>query len=232
MRFKPFSHISCLAIMLAAQLSASAQTPDYDEGWYQIKRTVNLASLADVDFSSLSSLTAVTSLLSDVSYLTTADEFTSTITIPVVNINMGTAVYGARLLDVDGLKDYTADLTSAQGRNVNERELSTYYYLTPVGTDDDGSWRYTVRSANGHYMGPDGRYYVEPKGSTSIPRSAYRLASRSTRRSARSCRNSASASAQNNTRFRPRSSTRFPMWTASRAMPSSRRSSKSSATWA
>ncbi len=163
MRFKPFSHISCLAIMLAAQLSASAQTPDYDEGWYQIKRTVNLASLADVDFSSLSALTAVTSLLSDVSYLTTADEFTSTITIPVVNINMGTAVYGARLLDVDGLKDYTADLTSAQGRNVNERELSTYYYLTPVGTDDDGSWRYTVRSANGHYMGPDGRYYVEPK---------------------------------------------------------------------
>jgi hypothetical protein len=153
----------CAVAVCACNFSAWAQTPDYSEGWYQIKRTVNINAVADMDLSSFSAITGITSLLSDVSYLTTSDEFTSTITLPVVNINAGTAVYGARLLDVDGLKDYTADLTSQNGRNANEQEISTYYYITPVEADDDGSWRYTVRSANGHYMGPDGRYYAEPK---------------------------------------------------------------------
>jgi hypothetical protein len=152
----------CAAIaLLACDINVAAQ--DYSEGWYQIKRTVNIGSIADLNLSGLSAITGVTSLLTDVSYLTTGDEFTTGVTIPVINLNVGSAVYGAGLMDVDGSKDYTADLTSANGRNANEQYLTTYFYITPVGVDDDGLWRYTVRSANGHYMGPDGRYYVEPK---------------------------------------------------------------------
>lgn len=156
---------AAIAMLLSGSaMHASSQTPDYSEGWYQIKRTVNIASFADLDLSNISSsLSAMTSLLSNVSYLTTDEEFTAAISIPVINLKIGTAVYGAKLLAVDGLKDYTADLSSENGRNANEKELSTYYYITPVGADDDGLWRYTVRSVNGHYMGPDGRYYVEPK---------------------------------------------------------------------
>jgi hypothetical protein len=105
----------------------------------------------------------ISSLLADVSYLNTGEEFTSKVTIPVVNISAGTAVYGARLLTVNGTSDFTNDLTSSNGRNANEKELSTYYYITPVGADDDGDWRYTIRSVNGHYMGTNGRYYAEPK---------------------------------------------------------------------
>jgi hypothetical protein len=146
---------------LSTGFSATAQ--DYAEGWYQIKRTVNMGTLADTDLSSMTAVAKISSLLTDVSYLNTTEEFTTAVTIPIVNISAGTAVYGAHLLDVDGSKDYSADLLSSNGRNTNEKEISTYYYITPVGTDDDGTWRYTVRSLNGHYMGTDGRYYANPQ---------------------------------------------------------------------
>ena len=147
--------VSLLSICCA--FAAVADTPAYAEGWYQIKRTVGLSSLADI---SASSLTVISSLLSDVSYLTTGDEFASSVTLPVVNISAGTSVYGAQLMDVDGVKDYTADLISQNGRNANEKYLSTYFYITPTGQDDDGEWHYTVRSINGHYMGTDGKFYA------------------------------------------------------------------------
>jgi hypothetical protein len=143
-------------------IAAEAQTAKYSEGWYQIKRTIGVSDVANVDVSNLSGLN-LSSLLAEVSYLNTGDELTANITVPVVNISAGTAVYGARLLAVNGTSDYTNDLTASNGRNANEKELSTYFYITPVGADDDGDWRYTIRSVNGHYMGTNGRYYAEPK---------------------------------------------------------------------
>jgi hypothetical protein len=154
-------YVGAAAVALTCSVPASAQ--DYSEGWYQIKRTINIGSIADLDFGSVSLLSGVSSLMSNVAYLNTGEEFTTNVTIPVVSINIGSAVYGAGLMDVDGTKDYSYDLISSNGKNANEQYLTTYYYITPVGADDDGEWRYTVRSVNGHYMGPDGRYYVEPK---------------------------------------------------------------------
>lgn len=153
----------CALAVTALSTGFSATAQDYAEGWYQIKRTVNMGTLADTDLSSMTAVAKISSLLTDVSYLNTTEEFTTAVTIPIVNISAGTAVYGAHLLDVDGSKDYSADLLSSNGRNTNEKEISTYYYITPVGTDDDGTWRYTVRSLNGHYMGTDGRYYANPQ---------------------------------------------------------------------
>jgi hypothetical protein len=158
MKFKKY--LAATLLCCAIPMTALAQT--YSEGWYQIKRTIGVGEVADLDFTKLST-SSVSSLLSDVSYLNTAEEISSKITIPILNISAGTAVYGARMLSVSGATDFASDLLVASGRNANEKLLSTYYYITPIAADDDGDWRYTIRSVNGHYMGTNGRYYAEPK---------------------------------------------------------------------
>ncbi len=158
-----FARCAVVAAMCGVSpIAAEADDAQYSEGWYQIKRVIGVDQVADMDITKLST-SNLSSLLSDVSYLNTADEFTTSTTIPIVNISAGTAVYGARLLSVSGTTDFTNDLVSSPGRNANEKELSTYFYITPVDEDEDGDWRYTIRSANGHYIGTNGRYYAEPQ---------------------------------------------------------------------
>jgi hypothetical protein len=154
--------VSMVCAVTASAVAAQSTTATYQEGWYQIKRTIGISEVADMDFTNITAMNSW-SLLNEVSYLNTGDEIPVDVTIPIVNVNAGRAVYGARLMPVNGLADYTADFLSSSGNNVNEKELSTYYYITPIAADDDGEWSYTIRSVNGHYMGPNGRYYAEPK---------------------------------------------------------------------